>query len=219
MAIAAFPPVSSADDDGLLAMGGDLEIPSLLLAYTQGIFPWPLDKKTLAWFAPPERAILELRSLHINRSLKRAIRDDLFTVEYNTDFHGVISRCASAKNRKGQRGTWITPAMVSAYTALHESHFAQCIACYKDQELVGGIYGVSIGGFFAAESMFYSAPNASKVALYALVSSLATHGYSWIDLQVINPFTESMGAITITRDEFSERLSVALTQPQYWLSQ
>ena len=210
MAILAFPPVDDADEDGLLAIGGDLEVESLLLAYQSGIFPWPMDKKHLTWFAPPLRAIVRFNQVSINRSLKRALKQFPFELRINTAFAEVIHHCKKVP-RKKQKGTWITPAIEEAYRVLHERGFAHSVECFLDNPLVGGIYGVGIGQFFAGESMFHLVPNASKVAFHGLVYHLSSQGGSWMDCQVLNPFIASLGAVEISRNVFMAELQAALS--------
>jgi len=210
MVIKAFPPVSDADEFGLLAAGGDLEVPSLLLAYRSGVFPWPLDHRTLTWFAPPQRTILFLQDFHCACSLRRAIRKSSFRFAINKDFTSVITRCAEVTNRPGERGTWITPGIHTAYIALHDAGFAHSFECYDDGELVGGVYGVSVGGLFAAESMFYRKPNASKMTLQFMVQYLAAQGVPWVDAQVMNPFLQSLGFIEISRAKYMRLLKERL---------
>jgi leucyl/phenylalanyl-tRNA--protein transferase len=202
MTISEFPPVSDADEDGLLAFGGDLEVESLLLAYRNGIFPWPIDTSVLAWFSPPQRALLFLHEFHSSRSLRKEARGPVWSYSLNSHFDQVIELCAKAKNRKNQRGTWITPQLVAAYKQLFRAGYAFSAESYYNGVLVGGIYGTCIDGKYAGESMFYLKANASKLALLFLVEELKSKGIAWIDFQVLNPFTESLGAREVGRDEF-----------------
>ncbi len=220
MAIASFPPIEEADRDGLLAIGGDLEVSSLILAYSQGIFPWPLDEQTLAWFAPRKRAVLFLSDLHISKSLAREMRKTPFSYSVDKAFREVISGCAQAENRKGQHGTWITEEMISAYEQLFYSGYAHSIEVWNDDTLAGGVYGVSLGGLFAAESMYYTEPNASKLALIQLTHQLKAAGVTWMDVQVLNPFTEKLGARNIARGDYMKLLAEALkvrARPEAWI--
>lgn len=210
--IEEFPPIESAEPSGLLAVGGDLEPPSLLLAYSSGIFPWPPREGLLAWFAPPKRAVLFLDEMHRSRSLRRAQRTTELQFKLNTDFRAVIEACARAPRSK-ESGTWITRQMIDAYTELHTLGFAHSIEAWRGGQLAGGLYGVSIGGFFSAESMFFIEPNASKLALAYLADLLGERGASWIDLQVINPFTASLGAREIARSKYMSLLRTALKKP------
>lgn len=210
MVVVAFPPVSDADDYGLLAVGGDLEVESLLLAYRNGIFPWPSDEQYeqdfIPWYAPPKRALLFLEEFRLSRSLEKALKRNEFTFSVNTNCPRVIAECAQASNRRGSSGTWITEAMVQAYTDLHYAGYCHSVECYRDKELVGGLYGVSIGGMFAGESMFYKETNASKLALCWLVSFLKQQKVHWIDCQQLTPLFETLGAREISRDEFMSLL-------------
>jgi leucyl/phenylalanyl-tRNA--protein transferase len=213
MPIRGFPPLETADEDGLLAVGGDLDPESLLLAYQSGIFPWPINEDILAWFAPPVRAVIFLKDLHISRSLQRELNHGRFETNMDTAFHHVIARCAELTNRGDQDSTWIIPEMLEAYTTLYEKGIAHSFEAYFDGELAGGIYGVRVGNFFAAESSFYRRTNASKVAMVALTAYLQQQGITWFDCQVITPFSKSFGATEITRAEFMKLLAEALSPP------
>ncbi|MEY4667913.1 MAG: hypothetical protein RL518_612 [Pseudomonadota bacterium] len=210
MVIKRFPPVEDADEHGLLAIGGDLDPDSILLAYRSGIFPWPLDEETLAWFAPPERAVIFLEEFHVARRLRRTLTRAAFTTARDTDFKGVILKCAEITNRGDQDGTWITPAIITAYAQLHELGFTHSFESYLNGELVGGLYGIQIGRFFAAESSFFRVPDASKVAMCAMVEYLRSQGISWFDCQVLTPFSEGFGAREISREDYMSLLASAL---------
>ena len=210
MAITQFPPVTRADPDGLLAIGGDLEPASLLLAYQSGIFPWPIDGETLAWFAPPERAVIFLDEFHLSRSLARAMKRTPFENRMDHDFHGVITRCAELANRGEQDGTWITPEIIEAYARLFDLGFCHSFESYKDGELVGGIYGIQIGKFFAAESSFFRESNASKSAMCFMADYLKRSGIGWVDCQVLTPFSRAFGAREIERDSYMQLLSTVV---------
>lgn len=209
MAIIAFPPVETADESGLLAFGGDLEIESLLLAYQSGIFPWPHNKMELLWFAPPIRAILEVDNFHISRSFKRVINRQDYQFYKNKDFNAVITNCAKVP-RHDQPGTWITKGMIRAYNDLHQAGYADSYEIYRDEKLIGGVYGVRIKNYLAAESMFHLEDNASKLALYHLVQDLKESNIPWFDCQVENPFLVKMGITEIPRNEFLEKLRLQL---------
>ena len=213
MTISEFPPVDWADEDGLLAFGGDLDPESILLAYRSGIFPWPLDESILAWFAPPRRAVLWLEDFHISRSLRRERNKSRFQFCFNRNFAEVISRCAELKNRGKQSGTWITSGIIKSYSQLRELGVSHSAECYLEDRLVGGLYGVSLGGFFAGESMFYREPNASKLALSFLVEHLQRQGVEWIDCQVMTPHLKAFGAVEIPRKEYMQMLEEALSHP------
>jgi leucyl/phenylalanyl-tRNA--protein transferase len=208
-----FPPAESADEHGLVAMGGRLDPDWLLDAYAHGIFPWPCgdDRWPIPWFSPDPRAVLELDQLHISRSLRRTLRKKLFQVTCDRAFGAVIRGCAEAPGRRG--ATWITPAMIRAYTRLHQMGYAHSVEVWRDQELVGGVYGVAVGGAFSAESMFHLVPDASKVALVYLVRHLQAQGYQLLDVQELSPHLERLGARGIARGEFLRRLAEALPLP------
>lgn len=213
MVVTQFPPVEHADPDGLLAFGGDFEVESLLCAYRSGIFPWPLGEGTLAWFAPPSRAVLNFDAFHLPRSLKKVLRRGSFRCTVNRAFADVIEGCARAENRSDRNGTWITNDLKEGYIALHSAGYAHSLEVWHEGALAGGIYGVMIGSYFSAESMFYRISNASKVALYELVTRLQATGLTWIDVQVLTPTTETFGAHEIPREEFMEWLRGALATP------
>lgn len=205
MPVREFPDPRSASPDGVLAFGGDLHPDTLLLAYRQGIFPWPVEGLPLLWFCPPERAVLEFADLHIPRSLARARRLTALRFTIDAAFPAVMRACA-ATPRPGQDGTWITPQIFAAYMRLHRMGITHSVEAWDGERLVGGIYGVDVDGAFAAESMFYQEPNASKLALLYLVDHLREHGLDWLDIQVMTPHMKRFGATTIPRDVFLERL-------------
>ncbi|HXQ24063.1 MAG TPA: leucyl/phenylalanyl-tRNA--protein transferase [Candidatus Acidoferrales bacterium] len=205
MPVGEFPDPRSASPEGIVAVGGDLHPQSLLLAYRQGIFPWPVPGLPLLWFCPPERGILELSALHIPRSLRRARRQTTFRFTIDGAFPAVIRACAGAP-RPGQDGTWITPQIIAAYVHLHRLHIAHSVEVWDEQRLVGGLYGVDVDGAFAAESMFHEAPNASKLALLHLADHLRAAGLDWIDIQVLTPHLARLGATAISRDAFLDKL-------------
>jgi leucyl/phenylalanyl-tRNA--protein transferase len=209
MAILEFPPVETASPDGVLAMGGDLEVPSLLLAYSQGIFPWPHDGYPLLWFSPPQRMILEFSDLHIPHRLTRDLKKNIFSFAVDQNFSGVIRNCAEGIKRK-ERETWITDEVIAAYTELHRQGYAHSFEAYHDEELVGGLYGVSLGAMFCAESMFYLKSGASKAALLYAVNFLKAHGATWLDVQMPSPLLKILGAQEVERSLFLEKLREAL---------
>ncbi|MFO0417226.1 MAG: leucyl/phenylalanyl-tRNA--protein transferase [Pseudomonadota bacterium] len=206
MANFEFPDVDTADEDGLLALGGDLEPESLLLAYRSGIFPWPVDN-VLAWWAPPERGVVFLDELHISRSLARELKTARYETKIDGAFAEVITRCAEVVNRGDQGGTWITPYLRKAYIEFAKLGYARSFESYFNGELVGGLYGVMIDNFFVAESSFYRMPNASKVAFVAMTSHLKSLGIKWFDCQMVTPFSKSFGARSIPRAEFMRLLA------------
>lgn len=202
-----FPDPRIADREGLVALGGDLSAQRLLLAYRSGIFPWTVDPIT--WWSPDPRAIFELDQFHIPRSLAKFIRKQPFEITRNRAFRQVMQACAAPAVGRGE--TWITPEFIGAYSRLHELGHAHSVECWRAGELVGGIYGVSLGGFFAGESMFHRATNASKVALHHLVGHLLARGFALFDVQLVTPATRHLGAIEIPREEYLKRLGSAVT--------
>jgi leucyl/phenylalanyl-tRNA--protein transferase len=211
MPILQFPDPAEASPDGIVAVGGDLHPDSLTLAYSQGIFPWPHSGYPLLWFSPDPRGILEFDSLHVSRTLRSVRRNAsrngwTFTIDHA--FADVIRLCAQVP-RFGQHGTWITSEMHAAYLLFHRLGHAHSVEAWRDGRLVGGIYGVDAGGAFAAESMFHLESNASNLALLHLIVHLAERGLDWLDIQVLSPHLESLGAREIPRDEFLQRLESA----------
>lgn len=203
-----FPPVEDADDDGLLAIGGRLTTEWLLDAYAHGIFPWPSPGYPLMWWSPDPRAVIEFDNLHVSRRLERTIRSGRFEITRDHDFAAVMRGCGTAQDRRD--ATWVTPAMVRAYAQLHREGHAHSMEAWRDGELVGGVYGVSLAGAFFAESMFYRERDASKVALVHLVRHLQARGYQLLDIQQLTPHTQRLGAVEIPRREFLHRLEQAL---------
>jgi leucyl/phenylalanyl-tRNA--protein transferase len=201
-----FPDPRSASRDGLVAVGGDLHPDSLRLAYRHGIFPWPAPGLPLLWFSPPERGVLDFADLHVPRSLERAGRRSPWRLTVDADFSAVIRGCAGTP-RPDQDGTWITPDIVEAYEHLHALGVAHSAEAWDGDRLVGGIYGVDVDGAFAAESMFYREPNASKLALLHLVAHLGARGLDWLDIQVLTPHMARLGARGMARDRFLARLA------------
>lgn len=210
MAIVAFPPVEEADEHGLLALGGDLELESLLLAYTQGIFPWPIsDEYPLAWFSPDPRGILAFDKLHLSKSLKKFLKKNPYEIRFNTNFEAVIMNCARVK-RNDQSSTWITQEIIDAYIEMFKQGFAYSCETYLDNKLVGGVYGVCINRFYSGESMFHLEENASKVALVSLMYMLNQRDIKWLDTQMVTPVVQSLGGIEIPRETYIKMLKVSL---------
>lgn len=203
-----FPDPRNTGPEGLLALGGDLSPETLLLAYRQGIFPWPIEgAPALTWFCPIERGVIDFAELHIPRSLKLFRKKDSYRFSFDQAFPRVIDACQAAF-RPGQPGTWITPEMREAYVEFHREGHAHSVEAWDSisGELVGGLYGVYFKGAFAGESMFHMAPNASKLAILHLVERLQSHGIEWMDIQVMTPHMEGLGAKLISRDDFLDRL-------------
>jgi leucyl/phenylalanyl-tRNA--protein transferase len=207
----AFPPVHLAED-GLLAVGGDLRPERLLLAYTRGIFPWYGENLPILWHSPDPRMVMETSDLIVGRSLRKTIRRKPYTLKMDTAFRDVMIACASTP-RPGQDGTWLIPDMIDAYARLHELGFAHSIEAWSGDELVGGLYGVSLGAVFFGESMFAHAPDASKVAFVACVRQLDAWEIRLIDCQVHTDHLARFGATEIPRARYLERLAIALDHP------
>lgn len=201
-----FPDPRKARSDGLVAVGGDLSVERLLLAYRCGVFPWSAEPIT--WWSPSPRAIFDLEHIHISRSLARTLRKETFEVTYDEDFEGVIRGCAEAPRREGQ--TWISPEFIAAYTRLHYAGHAHSVEVWHEGELAGGIYGVAVGGLFAGESMFHRVTDASKVALVHCARRLAERRFTLFDTQMVTNVTSALGAFEISRNEYLTRLASAV---------
>jgi leucyl/phenylalanyl-tRNA--protein transferase len=207
-----FPPVEDSTPEGLLAFGGLLTPEWLLDAYSHGIFPWPYEEHApVAWWSPEPRAIIELAAFHLPRRLRRTCRSGAFEATCDRDFSGVIHGCATGPGRKG--ATWITREMIRAYGQMFTLGHAHSVEVWQEGELVGGTYGLALGGLFAAESMFFRVRDASKVALVYLVTHLRARGYRLMDIQQLTPHTAQFGAIEIPRREYLARLAEALPLP------
>lgn len=204
-----FPDPEEADPDGLLAVGGDLRPQRLLTAYANGIFPWYAEGSPILWWATNPRLVVLPDEFHMPRSLRRVLNKGIFTFTLDTNFKGVINGCAHAP-RSGQQGTWIVEDMVEAYTMLHELGYAHSVEAWQDGELVGGLYGVSLGSAFFGESMFYSVPDASKAAFAVLVNQLISWGFTLIDCQQTTEHLLRFGGREIQRFRFLAMLREAL---------
>lgn len=206
-----FPPVTEADEDGLLMWGGELRPAWLLAAYERGIFPWPCDDDDSApvpWWSPDPRAIIEFDEFHISRRLRATIASGKFDVTRDRDFAGVLDGCTHRREADGT--SWLTPSLQRALLQLHASGHAHSVECWHGGRLAGGVYGIALGGYFSAESMFFRERDASKVALAALVGHVRERGFRLLDIQVVTDHTQSMGATEIARAEFLTRLDEAL---------
>ncbi|HUS33102.1 MAG TPA: leucyl/phenylalanyl-tRNA--protein transferase [Kofleriaceae bacterium] len=206
-----FPPVHLAED-GLLALGGDLRPERLLLGYTQGIFPWYAENLPILWHSPDPRMVMTTRDLVVQRSLKKAIRKRPYEVRTDTAFEEVLRGCAESP-RPGQSGTWLIPEMIDAYMKLHDLGFAHSFEAWRGDELVGGLYGVSLGAAFFGESMFARATDASKIAFVASVRQLDAWNIGLIDCQVHTEHLERFGAYEVPRLEYLQLLTRALDEP------
>lgn len=201
-----FPPVDSANVEGLLAVGGDLSPERLLLAYQSGIFPWFDNDSIILWWSPDPRMILYPDQIRISKSMRKVIRNNQFRLTKNTCFKEVLEYCSSVP-REGQDGTWITDEMKNAYIALHERGIAKSYEVWEGDTLVGGLYGVDLGDVFCGESMFSLTSNASKFAFIKLTEELQAKEYRVIDCQLHTDHLESMGAQEIPRKEFMKLLN------------
>ncbi len=200
-----FPPVSNANSEGLLAVGGDLAPERLLLAYRSGIFPWFNDDALILWWSPDPRMVLFPEKIKVSKSMSKIIKDKRFRLTLNTCFKDVIENCARV-DRKGQDGTWITKNMVESYLQLHELGFAKSYEVWENDKLVGGLYCIDLGHVFCGESMFSLVSNASKFAFVNLAKDLQKENYLLIDCQIYTKHLESMGAEEISRERFIEKL-------------
>jgi len=205
----SFPDHLAANREGLLALGGDLSVPRLLLAYRSGIFPWTDDP--LTWWSPDPRAIFEIETFRPPRRLESKLRHHPFQLTVDRDFQAVVQACAEPA--AGRESTWISARFVEAYTELHRQGYAHSVEVWEKGRLVGGIYGVSIQGFFAGESMFHRATDASKIALCFLMDHLRARQFELFDTQVLSPLTARLGAIEIRRRDYLVKLSAALRKP------
>jgi leucyl/phenylalanyl-tRNA---protein transferase len=199
----SFPKPELAEEDGLLAVGGDLSPERLMLAYHLGIFPWYSDESPILWYSPHTRFVLFPDKIKISKSMRQVMNSGIFNFTFDRDFESVISACAYTQ-RKGQPGTWINPDMQQAYIKLHRAGIAHSVEVWKDVELVGGLYGVAVNNVFCGESMFSKLSNASKAALIWLCQSKK---YKMIDCQVYTAHLERMGAGMISREEYMTVLS------------
>jgi leucyl/phenylalanyl-tRNA--protein transferase len=208
-----FPDVSHAltEPNGLLAIGGDLSVERLLAAYHRGIFPWYSHGQPILWWSPNPRAIMQLTSLKVSRSLRKSIRRADYEVRFDTAFDDVVIQCA--KPRKDGLGTWITDEMRNAYLRLHRLGYAHSIEVWHEGQLIGGLYGVAVGKIFFGESMFSRRTDASKIAFVYLVRQLAKWGYALIDCQVYSEHLGSLGAEKIPRERFIEYLNIYCDKP------
>lgn len=208
----AFPDPREAEPDGLLAVGGDLSAQRLVAAYASGIFPWYSKDTPILWWSPPERALILPGDEHFSRRTLRALRSSPFEIHVDTAFAEVVDACAQSP-RPGQNGTWITGEMREAYVALHHLGLAHSFEAWREGELMGGLYGVSLGAAFFGESMFSKADYASRAAFQALCRCAWDWGFHFIDGQVPNPNLADLGARVLDREDFLQRLEAALALP------
>ncbi len=208
-----FPGPEAASEDGLIAVGGNLSIKRLLDAYSKGIFPWYNEGQAILWWTPNPRYVLYTDELRVSRSLKKSLRNQGFCVSVNTRFSEVIQRCRSTDRGDRHSESWITNEMQNAYLKLHKLGFAHSVETRLDGELVGGLYGVSLGRMFYGESMFHAYKDASKVALYYLVQLLQSWQFPMIDCQLPSEHLIGLGAVPIQRDRFLSEVAEAVALP------
>ena len=202
-----FPPVHTATAEGLVAIGGDLEVDTMMTAYLQGIFPWPVSPELpLAWFSPDPRGVLDLNHVHVSRTLNKFLKKTSLTVTFNQAFDEVISACAKTP-RTNQSSTWITQDIIQGYERLFKQELAYSVEVWNKKILVAGLYGVCIGEFISGESMFTHQDNASKLALFQLVQRLRDKNITWMDTQMVTPVVENFGGKYIPRQLFLEKIS------------
>lgn len=214
-----FPPIENADEQGIVAIGGDLSPERLFLAYQLGIFPWFSKYEPIIWWSPNPRFVLYPNQLKVSKSMKQVIKKKTFRVTTDTYFRKVMLSCQSVY-REGQSGTWITDEVVEGYCQLHELGYAHSIEVWLEEELVGGLYGVALGKCFFGESMFSYVSNASKTGFIKLVEALKKLGFHFIDCQLHTQHLESLGAVHIPRSQFKTELMIALkeeTQVGKWV--
>jgi leucyl/phenylalanyl-tRNA--protein transferase len=196
-----FPPVEEASYEGILAVGGDLSVERLLLAYRNGIFPWFNEDEPIFWWSPPNRMVVVPSIYKVSKSIRNLLNQNKFRITFNQNFAEVIANCQQI-SRNGQDGTWITEDIIQSYTKLHEMGIAKSVEVWKNDELVGGLYGVDLGHIFCGESMFSKVPNASKIAFVTLINHLKDNNYKLLDCQVHNDHLEKLGAFEVSRETF-----------------
>lgn len=205
-----FPDPKLSEEDGLLAIGGDLSVERLLLAYTYGIFPWFNPGEPILWWSPKERPLFFPGAFKLSKSLKSSIRNKGYVVKFDTCFTEVLDACASSSRKEGN-ATWLSDEMKSAYRMLHKLGYAHSIETFHNDELVGGLYGVSLGKAFFGESMFTRKADASKIALFSLLENMKEWGFNFVDGQIPTDHMSSIGAQTIPQEKFIEMLDQALS--------
>lgn len=206
----SFPPPHEAEPEGLLAVGGDLSSQRLILAYSEGIFPWFSPGDPILWWSPDPRMVLYPQDFKVSKSLARTLRKEPFQIKWDTAFEEIVKNCALVP-REGQDGTWITEEMIDAYHQLHKIGLAHSVEAYEGDKLVGGLYGISLGGVFFGESMFSLKTDASKICFYHLAKQAEQWNFHFIDCQLPTPHLASLGAVELNRSRFLVELEEALT--------
>lgn len=201
-----FPPVHQAEEDGILAFGGDLSAERLILAYKSGIFPWFEADDPILWWSPNPRMVLFPDEFMVSKSMRNIIKKNIFQVTFNKNFRDVISNCQKIK-RDGQNGTWISNEMIEAYCTLNEMGIAKSVEVWQNNSLVGGLYGIDLGDIFCGESMFSKVSNASKMAFISLAIYLKKNHYNLLDCQIYNNHLHSLGCREIPREDFLKFLN------------
>lgn len=202
-----FPPLHQATQEGLLAVGGNLDIEILIEAYSNGIFPWPIDTESpMAWFSPDPRGIIPFENFHISRSFRRFLNNSPYKISFNSRFKDVLIQCARTP-RTHESGTWISEEIINAYTRMFHQGLAYSVEILEGDLLVGGLYGVCLNGIVSGESMFHHRNNTSKLALYVLMQKLKDSGINWLDTQMVTGVVRAMGGIEIPRKNFTELIS------------
>lgn len=197
---------SKTTDDGLVAISDEMNTDILLEAYSHGIFPWPHGDYPTLWFSPEQRGVIKFENFHLSKSFRRFLNKHEFSISYNKDFESVIRKCAEVP-RAGEDGTWINEHMLNNYIQFHKDGYAHSVECWFKGDLVGGLYGVYVGGVFSGESMFHLKSNASKLCLWAIVKKLQSQGIKWMDIQMVTELTHSFGGEYIERDKFLDMVS------------
>lgn len=210
-----FPPVEQADENGIVWVGGKLNVDNLQNAYARGIFPWPHQGLPLLWFCPQDRGVMNFADFRIPRSTQKELRRAQFRVTFDRCFEDVIEACSKQK-RSGQRGTWITDEMKTVYTEMFRKGFAHSVECWNGNDLVGGLYGVYIKGVFSGESMFHRQTAASKQCVVSLVEALLKMGHEWFDIQMVTPVLESFGGSYMDRSLYLQRLHATQSKKISW---
>lgn len=201
----SFPPPEMTLTEGILDVSDDLRVERLLEAYSFGIFPWPHEGLPTVWYCPEERGVLDFKNFHVPKSLKKFLTRCPWTYSFNRCFDQVVDAC-SEQPRPGQAGTWLTRKMLKAYREFHRAGYAHSLEVWDGEQLVGGLYGVYVGGLFCGESMFHRRTNASKCALVKLVEFLKGQGLDFMDIQMVTPLLSMFGGKYISRQDFLRRL-------------
>jgi len=211
----SFPNPRFMDEkDEIIAFGGDLNPNRILHAYRRGIFPWYSKNDPILWWSPNPRFILDLKNFKVQKSLQKLLNKHKYIIKFDTDFELIVGNCQKIK-RKNQDGTWILDEVASAYIEIYKMGFAHCVGVYDDEELIGGLYGISIGGMFCGESMFSKVSNSSKIAFYYLVQKIIDYGFDFVDCQIPTQHLRNFGASEISRSRFLSILDEALLKKSY----